>query len=128
MATKKKNVMARKPKFEREAVARASIRHVRISPQKVRMVLSLIRGKQVDPAIQVLKFSPKKGAKIVEKLLRSAVANAKEKGNADLDSLWVTGAWANMGQTLHRIMPRAQGRATPINKRSSHITVLLGQR
>jgi large subunit ribosomal protein L22 len=108
-------------------VATATLRHVRVSAQKARLVINMIKGKQLEPALQILKFSPKKTAGFAEKLLKSAMANAQEKG-ADLDKLWITGGWVDMGRTLKRFMPRAQGRATPIRKRSAHITLQLGER
>lgn len=113
---------------ENSHLAHATLRHVRISPRKARLVLNLIKGRQVDPALRVLQFCPQKGAKIIAKLLRSALSNAKDKPGVDVDKLWITGAWADMGRTLQRWMPRAQGRATPIRKRSSHITVILGEK
>jgi large subunit ribosomal protein L22 len=88
----------------------------------------LIKGKQVEPALQILQFNPKKGARIAIKLLKSAIANAKETAGADLDKLWVTGGHVDMGRRLKRIMPRAQGRAMGIEKDSSHITIYLGER
>lgn len=118
--------MAAKQK-QREYVSRATVRDVRISPRKARLVLNLVKGQQVEQALQVLRFSPKKGARILTTLLDSAVANAREKGG-DVDQLWITDGWVDMGKTLKRFMPRAQGRATEIRKRSSHITVCLGER
>jgi len=109
-------------------VATATMRHVRISPRKARLVIDLIRGKQVDPALQILKFSPKKTAVIARKLLESAIANAREQARADVDRLWVTGGWVDSGRTMKRYMPAAHGRATPIKKRSSHITICLGEK
>jgi len=115
-------------KKEMKVVATASIKHVRISPQKLRVVINLIRGKQVEPALQILQYSPEKGAAIASKLLKSAIANAKESGGADVDSLWVAGGYVDMGRTIKRIMARAQGRADQIHKKSSHMTILLGEK
>lgn len=109
-------------------VARASLRHIRMSPRKVRLVIDLIRGKQVEPALNILKFSPKKGAAFAHKLLESAVANAREHAQADVDKLWITKSWVDEGRTLKRYMPAAHGRATPIRKRSSHMTIVLGEK
>lgn len=110
-----------------EGQVKVSLNHVRISPQKCRLVIDLIKGRQVDDALNTLKFTPKKGARLTERLIRSAVAAADQR-EMDLDKLWVSGGWVNMGVTLRRSMPRAQGRATPIRKRSSHITVVLEER
>ena len=114
-------------KKKSESVASATLRHVRIPPQKVRLVLDLVKGKQLESALNAVQFHPTKGGRIVYKLLRSAMANAQEKGDVDVDQLWVTGGHVDMGKTLRRFLPRAQGRATPIRKRSSHITVQLGR-
>ena len=108
-------------------VAEATVKHVRMSARKCRLVVDLIRGKQIEPALQMLRFSPKKGASFARKALESAIANAREKG-ADVDELWVTGCFVNMGRTLKRFIPAAHGRAVPNYKRSSHITIQVGQR
>lgn len=115
-------------KASEEFVAKATLRHVRIAPRKARLMLNLIKGKQVEPALQILKFSPKKAAQFTEKLLKSAIANAREVAGADIDKLWVTGGHVDMGRKLKRIMPRAQGRAMGIEKHSSHMTIYLGER
>ena len=109
-------------------LGQATLRHIRVSPQKARLVLELIKGKQVEPALQILRYSPKKVARFTEKLLKSAIANARELRGADVDKLWVTGGYVDAGRSLKRIMPRAQGRADTIIKRSSHITVFVGER
>ena len=130
-ASKKKEEVAevsQKVEHGRREVTRASLRNVRISPRKARLIINLVKGKQVEVALQNLMFGNKKGAGFTLKLLRSAISNAVEAASADVDKLWVIGGWVDMGRTLKRYMPRAQGRATPIRKRSSHITLVLGER
>lgn len=111
----------------------ATARMQRIAPRKVRLVLDLIRNKPVAEAINVVNNTDKKASKIVYKLINSALANAQnlnDEGKAEfnLDTLCITKAFANEGPTLKRIRPRAQGRASAINKRTSHITIELGER
>jgi large subunit ribosomal protein L22 len=108
--------------------ANATLRHLRMSPRKVRLVVDLIRGRNVEEALNFLSFSGKAAAKPVEKLLRSAIANADDKGDADLDKLFVKLAFVDEGTTWRRWMPRAMGRATRIRKRTSHVTVELAER
>ena len=108
--------------------AKAIGRFVRISPQKVRLVCDQIRGKRVEDALSVLEFTPRKGAKIVAKLLRSGIANAENNKSLDVDSLIVKTIQVGPGPTLKRFLPRAQGRATPLAKRTSHITIILDEK
>lgn len=117
MSNKRKNL---------NVMGSATLSHVRISPQKMRLAIDMVRGMQVEPALHALKFTPKKSAKIAYKVLLSAVANAKEGTGVDVDSLWVAGGMVDMGKSLRRWMPRARGRATPIKKRTSHIKVSVG--
>ncbi len=100
----------------------------RIAPRKAKLVIDLVRGKSLEEAIVILKNTDKKAAKIVEKLIMSAAANAQNNNNLDVNNLYVAKIYANEGPTLKRIRPRAQGRATAINKRTSHITVVLSER
>lgn len=106
---------------------RAIARYVRISSRKVKVVVDLIRGKSVKDAQAILMFTPKAASEPVAKLLKSAVANAENNLDLSADTLFVAEVYANQGPTLKRFTPRAQGRATPIRKRSSHITIILDQ-
>jgi len=111
-----------------ESIAR--LRQVRITPQKARRVVDLIRGRQAEEALAILKFSPQSAATPVYKLVASAIANARVKADAastylDEQDLFVARAYVDEGTTLKRFQPRAQGRAFRINKRTSHITVVL---
>ena len=106
--------------------ARAKVSYARISSRKVKAVIDLIRNKNAGEAMAILKLTPKAAAEIVEKLLASAIANAEN--NMDVDKLYVAEVYANQGPTLKRVMPRAQGRAFRIRKRTSHITVVLKER
>jgi large subunit ribosomal protein L22 len=108
--------------------ARAVTRNVRISPQKARLVADLIRGKQVEEALLILRFTPKKAAFFLSKTLRSAIANAAETQNVDPDALYVKRTFVDGGATMKRFTPRAHGRATPIRKRTSHFTVVVDER
>jgi len=107
--------------------AKAHTRYIRISPQKLRLICELIAGKKVDQAISILEFTPKKGARFVRKALMSAVANAVDQQNVDQDSLYVKSAIANAGPTWKRSLPRAHMHATPILKRTSHLTVVVDE-
>ena len=107
--------------------AKAMARTVRIA-RKARLVIDLIRGKQVGEAYAILKHTPKAASPIVEKVLKSAIANAEHNLNLDINSLYVKEAYVNEGTTLKRFRPRAQGRASQINKRTSHITIVVAER
>lgn len=107
--------------------AKAVGKYIRISPQKARLVADVVRGMGVDEAITTLRFMPKKGAGIIKKVIESAVANATQDDQADVDDLYVKKIVVDGGPSLKRIRPRAQGRATGIIKRSSHITVVLDE-
>jgi large subunit ribosomal protein L22 len=104
---------------------RAVAKYIRISPRKVRLVMDQLRGKRVEEALNLLNFAPQKSAYIVKKLINSAVANAEENTEIDVDTLFVKTIYADEGPTLKRFRPRAMGRATRIRKRTSHITVIL---
>ena len=105
---------------------RAKARFVRISPQKIRLIMRQVRGKKVEEALNLLSFAPQRGAGILKKLLDSAVANAQQNADMDVDALYIATVYADEGPTLKRWRPRAQGRASRIMKRTSHITVILG--
>jgi large subunit ribosomal protein L22 len=108
---------------------KARTTHIRISPRKVRMVVDTVRGKSVSQALSILGFTRKKAALPVQKLLKSAVANAAENnGISDVDALVIDRIMVDEGPTLKRYMPRARGRATPIRKRTSHIYITLRER
>ena len=108
--------------------ARASSKFSRITAQKARLVVDLIRGKSVESALGILEYTPKRAARTVAKTLRSAVANAEHGQRVDVDALYVKRVWVDEGPTGKRFTPRAHGRATPIFKRSSHITVVVDER
>lgn len=108
--------------------ARAKLSYTRLSPQKARLVADMIRGKGVQDALNILKFSPQKTAAIVSKLVGSAVANAEQKGVSDVDKLYVKSITVDQGPVLKRFIPRAQGRATKIRKPTSHLVVILDEK
>jgi large subunit ribosomal protein L22 len=107
--------------------AEARIKHAHISAQKVRLVADQIRGLQVEQAVDLLAFSPKKGARIIKKVLESAIANAEQNEGADVDELKVAGVQVNEGPTMKRIRARAKGRSSRILKRTSHISVTVAE-
>ena len=118
---------------ERKGVSSAIQRTTRQSPYKMRLVIDQIRGKDVNEALGLLRFSKKHAAKQIEKVLNSAVANAEFKSregseSIDVDTLYISHAIVNEGPALRRFMPAAQGRATPIRKRTSHVEIVLDAR
>jgi large subunit ribosomal protein L22 len=106
---------------------KAVARYVRISPTKARLVTELVKGKPVGDALTVLKFVPKKGARLVGKVVRSALANAEQNPSIDVDTLFIKRIYVDGGPSMKRWRPRAMGRANRILKRSSHITVILDE-
>jgi large subunit ribosomal protein L22 len=108
--------------------ARAQARYARVTPRKARRVVDLIRGMQAAEAQAVLRFAPQAASEPVYKVLSSAIANAEHNNKLDADTLWVKGAWVDEGPTLKRFRPRSMGRAYRINKRTSHITIVVESR
>ena len=107
---------------------RAILKYVRISSRKVRIVINLIKNKSIEEARAILENTNKAASIILLKLLKSAVANAVNNNDLDAESLYIADIYANQGPTLKRIMPRAQGRANRINKRTSHVTIVVKER
>ena len=105
--------------------ARATLKYARISARKVKIVADLIRGKDVDEALAIIKFTPKASSELLEKLLKSAIANAENNHDMKHENLYVAEIYANQGPTLKRIRPAAKGSAVRIRKRTSHITIVL---
>ena len=108
--------------------AKAIARQVRISPTKSRQVLTLIRGKNAGQALETLRFTPKKAARVVEKVLKSAIANAEQNYGMDMDRLVVVKAYADQGPSMKRWQPVSMGRVHPYKHRTSHITVVVAER
>ena len=107
--------------------AKAVLRHARESSRKVRIVANQVRGKGVDEAMAILRFQPRKAARLIRKLLVSAIANAANNNKADVETLYVKSILVDEGTTLKRWLPRAMGRANRINKRTAHITVTVAE-
>ena len=114
--------------MEQVTQAIAKLSYARISSRKVKTVIDLIRNKNVGEALAILKLTPKAASELVEKLLKSAIANAENNHGMDVEKLYVAEIYANQGPTLKRVRPRAQGRAFRIRKRTSHITVVLKEK
>ncbi|HEX2769066.1 MAG TPA: 50S ribosomal protein L22 [Geobacteraceae bacterium] len=108
--------------------ASAKLSSIRLSPRKTRLVVDMVRGKQIQDALNILRFSPQPSAKLISKLLGSAVANAEQKGAADVDRLYVKTIFVDGGAVMKRFLPRAMGRASKIRKPTSHISVVLAEK
>ena len=126
--TANKNIEKAKATLDENLVARAEARYVRISSRKVAVVADLIRGKNVDEAMAILEFTPKAGAEVLIKLLKSAIANAENNNGMDHSKLYVAEVYSNQGPTLKRIRPAAKGSAVRIRKRTSNTTIVLKER
>ena len=108
--------------------ARATLKYARISARKVKIVADLIRGKDVSEALAIVKFTPKASSEIIEKLLKSAIANAENNHEMKHDKLYISEIYANQGPTLKIIIPAAKGSSSRIRKRTSHITIVLKEK
>ena len=108
--------------------AKAYLRYARISPRKVSVVLDLIRGQELDKALAILQYTPKAASELLYKLVKSAAANAEHNHNMDKNNLYVAECFVPRRPTMKRVMPRAQGRAFRILKRTSHVTVVLKEK
>ena len=108
--------------------AKAIAKYVRIAPRKVRIVMNLIRGKDIADAFAILKFTPKRGATLIEKVLKSAVANAENNFDMDADKLFVSTCFVDQGPTIKRYHPRSRGQAFSILKHTSHITIVVSEK
>lgn len=107
---------------------KAKLRNLRVGSQKARIVADMVRGKDVNEALKILAFMPQKPALHLKKLIESAVANADQKKTIDVDNLYIKHLSVDMGPSLSRFRPRAQGRATPIKRKASHINLILDER
>jgi len=108
--------------------ARAIARYIRVSPRKARLLIDAIRGKDVDEALRIVQLSTKKAARPIRKTLESAIANAENNFDVNVDDLYVKTVTVDMGRSLRRLRPRAYGRADIIRRPTSHITVVVGDR
>ena len=123
--TREKGIARRENRDKRP---HATARHIRLSPRKAGIVLDLIRGEQVDKALAILNFTPKAASHVISKVLSSAIANAVNNQEMDRDSLYVAECYANPGPTLKRYVARSRGSASPMLKRTCHISVVLDQK
>jgi len=108
--------------------AKAHAKYIRVSPRKARQVMDLIRGKNVGDAVAILRNTPRKASRLIEKVLNSAIANAENNNGMIADELYVKEAYVNEGPTMKRWRARAQGMASPIRKRTSHLSIVVGEK
>ena len=128
MARGHRSQIKRERNAQKDSRPSAKLSYARVSVQKACFGLDAIRGKNVQTALSILAYSPRYAASIIKKLLESAIANAENNNGMNVDKLYVAECYANKGPTMKRIRPRAQGRAYRIEKRMSHITVVLDER
>ena len=114
--------------MDEKKIARAEHKYARISPRKVEIVCNMIRGKNANLALALMENTPKAGCELMVKVLKSAMANAENNFNMDIEKLYVSQVFATPGPILKRVMPRAQGRAYRINKRTSHVTLAVTEK
>ncbi|QUH28943.1 50S ribosomal protein L22 [Vallitalea guaymasensis] len=128
MAKGHRSQIKRERNANKDTRPKAKVSYARVSPTKAKIVLDTIKGKDVGAAVGILNYTPRNGARIIEKVLKSAIANAENNNGLDPANLYIEEAFANKGPTMKRIRPRAQGRAYRIEKKSSHITIILNER
>ena len=128
MAKGHRSQIKRERNANKDARPKAKVSFARVSPTKAKIVLDTIKGKDVASALGILAYTPRNGARIIEKLLKSAIANAENNNGMDPAKLYIDEAFANKGPTMKRVRPRAQGRAFRIEKKTSHITIILNEK
>ena len=128
MAKGHRSQIKRERNAQKDTRPSAKLSYARISVQKACYVLDAIRGKDVQTALGILTYNPRYASSVIKKLLESAIANAENNNGMSADNLYVAACYANKGPTMKRIQPRAQGRAYRIEKRTSHITIVLDER
>jgi large subunit ribosomal protein L22 len=128
MAKGHRSQIKRERNENKDTRPKAKVTYARISTTKAKIVLDTIKGKDVASAVGILAYTPRNGARIIEKVLKSAIANAENNSGLDAKDLYVEECFANKGPTMKRIRPRAQGRAFRIEKKTSHITIILNEK
>ena len=128
MATGHRSQIKRERNAQKDTRPSAKLSYARVSVQKACFVLDAIRGKDVQTALAIVEYNPRYGSSVIEKLLKSAIANAENNNGMKKEDLYVAECYANKGPTMKRVHPRAQGRAYRIEKRTSHITIVLDEK